>query len=1711
MAGMPKFMRNLPSTQQFKLNSNEHEALKQIRLGYSGQRKTPSDAVGDLIMSPTPALQSHIDNTVNGDQLHAQAKDLYHSAMITQAQNRAAGPAALRTTLPKNFAAQHPQQAGFGLGGLLNTGGIPGFIQRTATEAKQAGVALGPSIYDVGKHAYFEGAYLGAQANQAITGQRPGAGVPGSQGAYFKQLGEQQLHQYGQILHHPIRQLWDQPFNTGMALLPFITGGAGTVLKGADILDTASALRAGEISPMEAATRIGSTIIKRPVYDRKLVVSPTAGPHIALYHGGPSELESGYLKPDLTNPENEFYGGRGVFATDHKPVADSYAATHVDGTVHELHVPKKSIADVHKELTPAMRRVLQPLMGEMRKGTTLDDVFKSIANHPSEELRNIIKPVTADELHAPTTLTPEDLAAMAKGTYEPPGGWDPSQAPELRPGQVRVGSLKPGDEFHFHGTQYRVIGPAESGTAGRIDVETVGGAHHEFYQQRAAEGIPNEMSKLAPVDPLTLHKGPIPEHQYLTEGQRMQIANILAKHAHLHEDPMMPDMHIQHTSDIGSSHMTQVFSNEDPLFHGANFVEDIPAVRDLIDKYRGEAEHYELPQEISPSGATNSAANVHFRNKSDAQDFAKEIEVLRGPPHNMDVVPRYVHINPDTEGEIPDTLHTWKQMFTPGNAYGGDAYGNAVLKDLEGITGKELPATPKPLRQQILEDLLQKAEGRGHDIAAEDLRDQLHYSGGSEVGMSYPTIPGSISNVPELDTHLDHLIGEYGGEVVESGAGMGSRDYSIQFRNPGDAKAFMKRVQDYNPGAEIHGHFPVSDEGVPLLGVMHNGLRDEGGWLQSTDHPDAVENLQDWLERNQGFGPPAGPQYEAVLKDLLDLHRSGKFAGKKATMIEDLHRALSSIGIHGVKYPTVVDSEDIANNFDIGGIDPNGPEAEAAYKGLDKASDYKLWHEPLLKQAMHRPYDLTLPPAKSSLGMLLQKHFLDPATEAALRDGLLGVKPKMRMFGRDVEIPNPLVGHLQSKYGKFMRRDREMRTQIERGKAEVQVARELGMKGPYDKEAPPAKIPERDIREGQMHPSEAQRIAYGQGSAQVHAEEHHNLYNGLSGPNANIMQNLKNWVAIKKPGSREDFLKNSKAYNSPANEAREWDKMVVEPRDYLGRVNQKAIDQIRANPHDYAYMPYRTWHQYRPRDPSFGIAQKPINTIDNVTQLVRSGRFLHPGYIAWAVQNGILHLSQAGMYTWRNASWVKNEWDKLSPEAKAEFDNASGAGHYGGGITRATEGSPETKLGPRDIGAAIPGAKKLIAKAARFWHAVDDAPFRRMSLAHELHRYLKPGIMGGKLTAQEVEDFIRRDPAQFRAVARQGQREAIDYSEMSPMERATFQKLFTAWGWTRGATTWAGRFPFQHPFQASIAASLGENEAKKIDNYYMQKGGAPPDWLAGSLPIGRGNSPWLLAGGDINPFETAGQLLGSVGGLTKDQTQNLQQLETPTLQALEEIASGRTQYGQQIRGNVPGQALSDLAKRFEPWSAYKTLTGSKKGGGTFAQGPAAAALQFGGVPLSKATNIKETAALGLKDLEQAASAPDAVRIRTRFDLQSMPQQARALGLDSKQMGSWRGDIEAKEMMQLWQLQYASQHGAKSYKSLPAMNKYLGSVAFSLQHHYMTQAQANQALQGIKGLDDNTLNTMATANWDATTIGTISKAYEEAYKAAQPVPHTPARP
>jgi len=233
-----------------------------------------------------------------------------------------------------------------------------------------------------------------------------------------------------------------------------------------------------------------------------------------------------------------------------------------------------------------------------------------------------------------------------------------------------------------------------------------------------------------------------------------------------------------------------------------------------------------------------------------------------------------------------------------------------------------------------------------------------------------------------------------------------------------------------------------------------------------------------------------------------------------------------------------------------------------------------------------------------------------------------------------------------------------------------------------------------------------------------------------------------------------------------------------------------------------------------------------------------------------------------------------------------------------------------------------------------------------------------------------------------------------------------------------------------------------------------------------------------------------------------------------------ELLSGQSRYGQAYRGSERlTKPIGELFGRFAPYAAYRTLRSSKKGGGTMEQGPMAALKQFTGVPTVKLLDPKKTAALGMKDYEQALSMPDEIKFRHDYTLQQLPQQLKEYAqksgapLPGSTLSALRHDIEAVQTRDLYMAQYAHAHGANSFKSLPSMNRAQAGIAFMLQHKYVSPSQAQQWTNALKqpGLTESDLTTAANDIWGTPGIGSALNEWKKIVKEMTPQPALAARP
>ena len=696
------------------------------------------------------------------------------------------------------------------------------------------------------------------------------------------------------------------------------------------------------------------------------------------------------------------------------------------------------------------------------------------------------------------------------------------------------------------------------------------------------------------------------------------------------------------------------------------------------------------------------------------------------------------------------------------------------------------------------------------------------------------------------------------------------------------------------------------------------------------------------------------------------------------------------------------------------------------------------------------------PPAfKSALGGYLQRDVFDPITEKRLNSVNVGkIQGAVNVLAKPIGADK--AGGLftsEARYGRMVRQETQ---RTARGITGVAQGKGLG-----------------------------EDVADAKAQAAAHMQLWHEAFNAAPPYEESYAVNPDRYVAIKQPPQKlsEGSVK---AYGSDRGVANAYRKMV-----------ENNPEKIAANPDAYRFIPRTTWNSMQPYEPATGAAAGVLNTINNASQLIRLGRFLHPGYAAWAVQNGILHMSQAGMFAIRNAWQLRNEYPRLGATAKAFFDHQAGTG-----VAQATTGEAAGKFA--NASKLYTAGKKLGA----FWHKVDDSYWRKLSLIHELNS-------AGYHDAEAWTNLMRTNPKRFQTIANRAEDEAIKYNDATPAERQTLQKLFTAYGWTRGATRYTARFAWQHPIQARIGLEAGAEGKNTVEKFYSGLNGMVPEWLRGYYPLEAGNSPWMLGGGVVNPAETTGTLMGEIPGITTGSNSSLLGEEAPAGQALQELATGTNRYGSALKGSARvTQPFADMFSRFEPYSALKNALGGRTSG-TFVHGGMQGLAAFLGTGMVQLANAKKSASLGMKDYEQSLAAPDEIKFRIQNTLTRLPQEAalyqKATGtpVDPNLFGRLLGDLEMVQQRDLYQYHYASAHGAKSWKSLPALNKLQGTIAFIQQHRLVPEQTLTEMVQASGNLKtDKQVETFVHALWAGTGIGAVSTSWKNMVKGLTPQTLTP---
>jgi len=582
-----------------------------------------------------------------------------------------------------------------------------------------------------------------------------------------------------------------------------------------------------------------------------------------------------------------------------------------------------------------------------------------------------------------------------------------------------------------------------------------------------------------------------------------------------------------------------------------------------------------------------------------------------------------------------------------------------------------------------------------------------------------------------------------------------------------------------------------------------------------------------------------------------------------------------------------------------------------------------------------------------------------------------------------------------------------------------------------------------------MLPKEFDHISSSRGyTAQ---EYHHDLWNaGTKGDKWTAMSHALEdgeLMAMKEPPNTFDL--NPEKWNNEAKVSGYFQKMFMHPKDFK---------KVRESPEKYRFLPTNLVKGAAPYGVQIenGVVKvsdrvRVLDSLDKLTQVIRSGRFIHPGYAQNSIQNRALHISQAGPWAFRNAYWYHHRF----PEIVSKYGREDVAGGLeelsGAGRAQAVAGEI---TGDRSI------FGRLRASGEKFWHNVDDRAVRMQMLYHELAH---AGYNKNKDIIDLWDRYMAGDPEAARDLtptAWGGRREAVDYGEMTPTERKYLKKLFIAYGWARGASTYSARFPFQHPVQAHIAQEIGQEGHHKVDEFFKNAGGMIPDWLEGIAPIGRNKtSPWAAETSWLVPQATPAEYIKAIAG--RDPSL-VSELGPGPLLALEAV-TGRTKYGQQLHGaQYITDPLKEAAYRFRPLGAAQPLW-ERKPTSTIIGGPKTAAMRFLGIPAEQIRDVQHTADVGRQLYRQGLSHHDQIDFDRRYAFEQLPNQVRQIQrkgvrIDDHLLSQVKGDIDAIHDLKQFQLAHSGDYG--SFKKLPPIKQVEVNIDYARKYHGMSDQMAN---------------------------------------------------
>jgi hypothetical protein len=180
--------------------------------------------------------------------------------------------------------------------------------------------------------------------------------------------------------------------------------------------------------------------------------------------------------------------------------------------------------------------------------------------------------------------------------------------------------------------------------------------------------------------------------------------------------------------------------------------------------------------------------------------------------------------------------------------------------------------------------------------------------------------------------------------------------------------------------------------------------------------------------------------------------------------------------------------------------------------------------------------------------------------------------------------------------------------------------------------------------------------------------------------------------------------------------------------------------------------------------------------------------------------------------------------------------------------------------------AIVGGGKNPLSKAAEKTADIVSIPTdrytRRSAFIHEMEKAGYHGVRGFRLLTRNPK--LRGDLTE---VARRARENAIEYENLTELEKSIVKRAVFIYPWIKGSTTFAGRFARDHPIQSATYYQMGKQGKKYADEHL----GPRPSYMEGNIPgevLGLGKNRLVDPRG-ITMFGTGADLYSTLRGVAK--------------------------------------------------------------------------------------------------------------------------------------------------------------------------------------------------------------------------------------------------